>query len=355
MTDINIFEFGAPSYLLLIVVAVAVVVVYALMLFVRRRKLRRFGCEATLCELMPERSVARGWVKVALFACALVMLSLAAARPRTGSKLRSVESVGREIVLAVDVSRSMLAEDVKPSRMERTRYAISRLIEGIKEDRIGIVAFAGEAEVVLPITSDKKMAQAKVRALSPALIANQGTDVGAALELATLSFSSSTQNNRSRVVILITDGEDHDEGALAAAEAAAAEGITVCAIGIGTPEGVILEINGETIEDENGKMVLTKLNEPLLQQIAQTTNGIYTRSRNEDFGLEGIIAKLDSIEESQFKERTFEEYDEEYQWFVAAAIVLLLVEMLVLSRRNPLLAGIKLFERDTTPTTTTRR
>lgn len=355
MTDINIFEFGAPSYLLLIVVAVAVVVVYALMLFVRRRKLRRFGCEATLRELMPERSVARGWVKVALFACALVMLSLAAARPRTGSKLRSVESVGREIVLAVDVSRSMLAEDVKPSRMERTRYAISRLIEGIKEDRIGIVAFAGEAEVVLPITSDKKMAQAKVRALSPALIANQGTDVGAALELATLSFSSSTQNNRSRVVILITDGEDHDEGALAAAEAAAAEGITVCAIGIGTPEGVILEINGETIEDENGKMVLTKLNEPLLQQIAQTTNGIYTRSRNEDFGLEGIIAKLDSIEESQFKERTFEEYDEEYQWFVAAAIVLLLVEMLVLSRRNPLLAGIKLFERDTTPTTTTRR
>ncbi len=342
----DIFEFGAPKWLFLLLAIPVILLLYGVAVQLRRRRLRRFGCEATLKELMPDRSVVRGWVKVSIFALAVGFLALAAARPRTGSKLRTVELEGREIVLVVDVSNSMLAEDIEPSRMERTRYAISRLVEGMKGDRVGVVAFAGEAEVVLPVTSDYKMAEAKVRALSPALIKNQGTDLGAALELATLSFSNSTHSNNSRIIILITDGEAHDEGALEAARKAAGEGVMICVVGIGTPEGVILEVNGRTIEDEEGKMVLTKLNEPLLQQIAEATQGIYTRSRNNDFGLEGIMHKLDDIEASKLVERTFEEYDEQYQWFLAAALLLLVVEALVLSRRNPLLRGVKLFERE---------
>jgi Ca-activated chloride channel family protein len=311
----------------------------------RRGKLRRFGNEATLRELMPDYAPARGWIKIVVLTLALIFLSLAAARPRTGSKLRSVETVGREIMLVVDVSNSMLAEDVEPSRMERTRYALMRLVEGMKEDRVGVVAFADEAEVILPITSDYKMAQAKVRSLSPALIARQGTDLGEALEVALLSFSESSLSNRSRVILLVTDGEDHDEGAENAAAKAAAEGVMICTVGIGTPEGQPLKIGGEIIEDEDGKMVVTQLNEELLQSLAETTGGIYVRSRNDNFGLQSIVERLESIEASQMEMRQFEEYEEQYQWFLGVALLLLIAEMLILSRRNPLLRGVTLFER----------
>lgn len=344
MNELNIFVFGAPEWLWLLLVAVALPILYALLMLWRRGKLRRFGNETTLRELMPDYSAARGWIKITLLSLAVVFLALAAARPRTGSKLRSIETVGREIMLVVDVSNSMLAEDVEPSRMERTRYALMRLVESMKDDRVGIVAFADEAEVILPITSDYKMAQSKVRSLSPALIARQGTDIGEALEVALLSFSESSFNNRSRVVLLVTDGEAHDEGAEAAAAKAAADGVMICAVGIGTPEGEPLKIGGEIIEDEDGKMVITQLNEELLQSLAETTGGIYVRSRNDNFGLQSIVERLDSIEASQMEVRQFDEYEEQYQWFLGVALVLLIAEMLVLSRSNPLLRGVKLFD-----------
>jgi Ca-activated chloride channel family protein len=295
---------------------------------------------------MPEYNGVRGWIKIALFSLAVGFLALALARPQTGSKLRTTEVEGREVVLVVDVSNSMLAEDVTPSRIERTRYAISRLVERMKEDRLGIVAFAEEAEVVLPITGDYKMAEAMVKRLSPSLIARQGTDIGEALEVALLSFTDSTKESRSRVIILITDGEEHNQRTEAAIEQAVAEGVMVCAIGIGTPEGTPLRINGELIEDEDGKMVVTKLGEPLLQHIAEATGGIYTRSRNDNFGLEDIISRLDEIEATQLTQITFEEYDEQYQWFLGAALLLLIAEIFVMERRNPLLRGVRLFDRE---------
>ena len=346
MTELNIFEFGEPEWLWLLLAAPALLITYALLMMWRRRKLRRFGDEATLRELMPDWSASRGWIKVSLLSAALIFLALAAARPRTGSKLTSVETQGREVVLVVDVSNSMLAEDVEPSRMERTRYAISRLVEGMQEDRVGIIAFADDAEVVLPVTGDYKMAQAKVRTLSPSLISRQGTDIGEALEVALLSFTSSTQSARSRVAILITDGEAHDEGAVEAAQRAAQEGVMICAVGIGTPEGEPLKIAGQHVEDEDGKLVVTKLNEPLLQQIVETTGGIYVRSRNDNFGLNAIVERLDSIEASSIELQRFEEYDEQYQWFLGVALLLIIVEMVVLSRRNPLLRGVHMFERE---------
>ena len=346
MAELDIFEFATPEWLWLLLAAPALLLCYGGLMVWRGRKLRRFGERATLGELMPDYSVVRGWVKVSLLALSVIFLSFAAARPRTGSKLRSVETIGREVAIVVDVSNSMLAEDVEPSRMERTRYALSRLVEGMKEDRVGIVAFADEAEVVLPVTSDYKMAQAKIRHLSPELIARQGTDIGEALRVALLSFSSNTQAAHSRVVMLITDGETHDEGALEAAAQAAAEGVMICVVGIGTPEGEPLKINGQHIEDEEGKMVITKLNEPLLQQIAEATGGIYVRSRNDNFGLQSIIERLDSIEASRLEIREFEEYEEQYQWPLGIALVLLVAEMLLLSRRNPLLRNVRMFERE---------
>ena len=325
-----------------------IIVAYALMTLWTKRKLRRFGNKATLRELMPDYSAARGWIKISLFALAVGFVVLAVARPQTGSKLRSVETEGREIVLAVDVSNSMLAEDTEPSRMARTRYAIQQLTRHMKNDHVGIVAFADDVEVLLPITSDYKMAESKLRSLSPALIANQGTDIGEALEVSLLSFSNQSRNARNRVIILITDGEAHDSKALEVAERAKEEGVVICCIGIGTPEGTTLKIDGQMIEDEDGKMVVTKLNEQLLMDIASATGGVYMRSTNANFGLEEVIAELDEMESAKLTHRNFEEYDEEYMWFLGVALLLLIIEGLVLGRCNPLLRGVSLFEREKT-------
>ena len=346
MSDVNMFIFANPEWLWLLLAVVAIPIIYLLLRLYRKSKLKSFGNVAVLNTLMPDYSGVRGWIKIALFSLAVGFLALALARPHTGSKLRSTEVEGREVVLVVDVSNSMLAEDVTPSRMERTRYAISRLVQSMKEDRLGIVAFAEEAEVLLPITGDYKMAEAMVKRLSPSLIARQGTDIGEALDVALLSFTESTKESHSRVVILITDGEEHNQHTEAAIESAVAQGVMVCAIGIGTPEGTPLKINGELIEDEEGKMVVTKLGEPLLQHIAEATGGIYVRSRNESFGLEEIIERLDQIEATQLTQITFEEYDEQYQWFLGAALLLLIAEFFVMERRNPLLKGVRLFERE---------
>lgn len=346
MVKSNIFIFGATEWLWLLVVVALLPLIYWLLRVYARRKLSKLGNVVTLGRLMPDYSSARGWIKIALLTLAAGFMVLALARPQTGSKLRTVESQGREIVLVVDVSNSMLAEDVSPSRMDRTRYAITRLVERMNNDRIGIVAFADEAEVLLPITGDYKMAESITKRLSPDLIAEQGTDISKALEVALLSFTRSTQSSKSRVVILITDGEAHDDSCEAAIEQAKAEGAIICAIGIGTPEGIPLKINGEIMEDGDGKMVVTKLGEPLLQQLAEATGGIYTRSRNDSFGLEEIVARLDEMEATELSLMTFEEYDEQYQWFLGVALLLLVVEMLIFERRNPLLKGVKLFERD---------
>lgn len=345
MVKTNIFTFGAPEWLWLLIVVAALPIIYWMLRLYARRKLGKMGNVATLQRLMPDYSTARGWIKISILSLALGFIVLALARPQTGSKLRTVESQGREIVLVVDVSNSMLAEDVTPSRMARTRYAISRLVERMNKDRIGIVAFADEAEVLLPITGDYKMAESVTKRLSPELIAEQGTNIGKALEVALLSFTQNTQNTKSRVIILITDGEGHDQGSEAAIAQAKAQGAIICAIGIGTPEGTPLKINGEIMEDNEGKMVVTKLGEPLLQQLAEATGGIYTRSRNDSFGLEEIIARLDEMEATELSVMTFEEYDEQYQWFLGAALLLLIIEMLIFERRNPLLKGVRLFDR----------
>jgi Ca-activated chloride channel family protein len=164
------------------------------------------------------------------------------------------------------------------------------------------------------------------------------------LELASLSFSS--QSEQSRVMVLITDGENHEDDAVEVARRAAAQGIRIYTIGIGTPEGAPIKIGGDYVKDEDGEMVVTKLGEPLLQHIAEATGGIYTRSRNDNFGLEDIISRLDEIEATQLTQITFEEYDEQYQWFLGAALLLLIAEIFVMERRNPLLRGVRLFDRE---------
>lgn len=339
------FEFGAPERLWFLFVVPLIILIYWGLMWYRGYKLRRMGNPTTLKELMPDYSKGRGWLKVSLYAAAIAMFIIALAHPRTGAKLLSEEREGREIVLVVDVSNSMLAEDVKPSRIERTRHHITQLLERMEDDGIGVVAFAEESKVLLPVTSEYRTAKSKVKQLSPSLVEYQGTNLGLAIEMATLSFSSNTESKRSRVMIIITDGEAHDERAIQAAERAAEDGIIICCIGIGTPEGTLLKINDKYVEDENGKDLVTKLNEELLVNIAKVGDGIYTRSTYDQFGLDTIFSRLDEVERAKLQRIKYEDFEEQYLWFVAAGLILLYWEMFILSRRNPLLRNVRLFDR----------
>ena len=307
----------------------------------RRRRLERFASSSLLAQLTPSASPARLRTKFILYTLAVAFLIVAAARPQVGSKLREEHQKGIEMMLVVDVSNSMLAEDFEPNRLDRTKFAIDRVVESMKQDRIGVVAFAGEAQVQLPITSDYRMARAFARKLSPAMVRTQGTDLGAAIKLASMSFSS--QSEGSRVMILITDGENHESDALEAAQAAAEKGIAIYAIGIGTPEGAPVMIGGEYLTDEKGDMVVSKLDEKTLQEIASATGGAYVRATKQSIGLKEIIDRLRELDESDLATTRFEAFDEQYQYPLVVALLLLLIEWLILDRRNPLLARFNIF------------
>lgn len=337
------FRFAEPSYLWLLAAVPAFVLLYLLAARNRRRRLARFGCEATLRYLTPEVSTARPALKFIVFCAAYALIVCAAARPQFGSRLREEKAQGIEMMLVVDVSNSMLAEDFEPSRLERTKYAIGKLFDGLKQDRVGLVVFAGEPKVQLPITSDYRMAKAFARRIDPSLVSVQGTAVGKALEQALLAFSADTDEPHSRAVILITDGENHEDDALAVARRAADMGVRIHTIGIGTPEGAPIRIGGEFIRDEKGDMVVSKLNEKMLSEIAELTGGAYVRSSKQSIGLDEIVENIGKMEQTELSTVRFEEYDEQYQYPLAAALVLLLVELLLLDRRNPLLAKFNIF------------
>ncbi|MEG1405872.1 MAG: VWA domain-containing protein, partial [Alistipes sp.] len=208
---------------------------------------------------------------------------------------------------------------------------------------IGLVVFAGEPKVQLPITSDYRMAKAFARKIDPSLVSIQGTAIGAALSQALMSFSSDTQENHSRAVILITDGENHEDDALAAAQRAEQMGIRIYTIGIGTPEGAPIRINGEFIKDEKGDMVVSKLNEEMLQQIADQTGGAYVRASKQSIGLEEIVKSINQMEQTELSTMRFEEFNEQYQYLAALALLLLLIEFSLLDRHNPLLSRFNIF------------
>lgn len=335
------FRFANIELLYLLLAVPAMAVLFEVMIRKRGQMMARFGSANAVKRLAPEVSVARLRVKFWLFAVAFALLVVAAARPQMGSKLREVEREGVEIMVALDVSNSMLASDFSPNRLERTKYAVSRVIEGLSEERIGVVVFAGDAYVQLPITSDYLTARNFVERISPTQVTKQGTAIGAALDLATSAFSSDSEG--SRVVILVTDGENHEDDALKAAERAAERGVKVYTIGIGTPEGAPINIDGDFIRDSEGEIVVSKLDETTLQKIAATTEGAYIRATSASVGVQEIVDMINRTEKSKFKTEIFEEYDEKYHIPLVAALVLLLVELLVLPRRNRVLSKFNLF------------
>ena len=338
------FRFANSEYLYLLLLIPVLAIIYALVARRRRHLLAKFGNLELLQGLMPDFSRGRLRLKFVLYLLAFACVVLAAARPQFGSKLREEKSKGVEMMLVVDVSNSMLAEDFEPNRLERTKYAIGKLFEGLHQERVGLVAFAGEPKVQLPITSDYRMAQAFAKRLSPSLVGEQGTAVGKALQLATLSFSS--QSEQSRVIVLITDGENHEDDAVEAARVAKEQGIRIYTIGIGTPEGAPIKIDGEFVKDEDGQMVVSKLGEQMLEQIASITDGAYVRATKQSIGLEEIVKSINEMEKSELSTVRYEEYNEQYQYLLAVALAVLLIESLILSRRNHRLRKFNIFREE---------
>ena len=337
------FRFANPHLLWLLLVVPVMVIVFAILLRLRKRNLSHFGNIEVVKSLLRDVSSWRVRTKFILFIAAFSALVLAAARPQFGAKLREEKREGVEMMFVVDVSNSMLAEDFTPNRLDRTRYAIDKLFASLNQDRVGVVIFAGEAKVQLPITTDYRMARNFAKRLSPSLVEVQGTDVSDAIDLASLSFSQ--REGASRVMILITDGEAHDADALAAAERAAERGIRIFAIGIGSPQGAPIKINGEFIKDEKGEMVVSRLNEKLLQQITEKGNGAYIRASNAEFGLSEIVSEIEKMEKSELSTLRFDEYNEQFYWILWVVLGLLLIEGLLLDRRNPRLRKFNIFEK----------
>ena len=324
--------FASPAYFWLLLLVPLIPAVYGVLRALRRKRIRRFGDEALVSQLMPSWSGAKGWVRIILFDLALLCLIIGAARPQMGAKLKEHEAKGAEIMICLDVSNSMLAEDYTPSRLDRAKLAISRMVDRLQGDRIGLIIFAGTSFVQLPITTDYVSAKMFLGNIDTGSIPVQGTAIGDAILTAAKSFSA--QSEKSRAIIVITDGENHEDDAVDAARQAAELGIKVYTIGVGSLRGQPVPVNGELLKDSEGNIVVSRLDENTLREVASVGGGAYVHAGGEEFGLNPVIDDIKKMEAERYSSVIFEDYDEQYMYFLAAALALLVLEMLVGQRKH---------------------
>ena len=280
---------------------------------------------------MPSYSKSKVWVRLTLFSIGFFFFAIGLSRPQIGARLKEQEIKGAEIIIAIDVSNSMLAEDYSPNRLDRAKLAVSRLVDKLRDDRIGLVIFAGTSFVQLPVTTDYVSAKMFLNTIDTGSIPIQGTAMGDAITTCIRSFSQ--QSDKSRAIILITDGENHEDDPVAAAKQAAEMGIKVFTIGVGSPEGKPIPMNGELLKDKDGEIVVSRLDEDVLKEVAQAGNGAYVRAGNSEFGLNPIIEDLKKLEDEKFNSIVFEEFDEQFMYFLGIALFFFVLEMLIGDRR----------------------
>lgn len=324
--------FANAKFLWLLLLVPVILLVYAVVCRLRRSRIRAMGDEDLVRDLMPSWSGAKGWVRIVLFSLAFACFSIGLARPLIGAKLAERETKGAEIMVCLDVSNSMLAQDYSPDRLSRAKLAISRLTDKLQGDRIGLIIFAGSSFVQLPITADYVSAKMFLNNISTESVPVQGTAIGEAIMTAAKSFS--IQSEKSRAIIVITDGENHEDDAVDAAKQVAELGIKVYTIGVGSLRGQPIPINGDLMKDKEGNIVVTRLDETTLQQVAAAGNGAYVHAGNEEFGLNPIIDEIRQLEDEKFQSVVFEDFDEQYMYFFGAALLLFVLEMLIGERRS---------------------
>ncbi len=342
----QIFKFAEPVFFYGLLMIPVFFIIFRLMLSWKKRALKRFGESNLIRKLMPDVSNHKASFKFIILMLAYTMIILGLANPQLGSKLENIERKGIDIVIAIDVSISMLAEDIKPNRLLRSRQAISKLVDDLKNDRIGIVVFAGNAYTQLPITTDYAAAKLFLSTINTDIVPSQGTAIAEAIELATDSFD---ENNHEKAIIIITDGEDHEGDAIVAAESAIEKGIRIYTIGMGLADGAPIPIydrygNQKGFKkDLKNNTVITRLNEDMLKQIAVAGGGEYVRANNSQAGLNLIFDEINKLEKTEFESRVFSDYEDRFQYLLAFAIALLLIEFFILERRGKRFRNVNLF------------
>lgn len=315
----------------------------------RRHSLERMGDPELMKVLMPDASVSAHHWKFFLLFLGTSLLIIAASGPRVGSKLEEIEMKGREIIIALDVSNSMLAEDIKPSRLERSRQMINRMVDRMTNDKIGLIVFAGDAYTQIPITDDYPSVKLFLAGAGPDMVSKQGTAIGAAINLAARSFSSygkEGDGNRIRpnqAIVVITDGENHEDDAVGEAKAAAERGIRIYTVGLGDPNGVPIPMSpgsSSTRRDREGQVVVSKLNDKLLKEVAAAGNGAYIAGDR----INSLVDELEKLEKRDISTRVFSDFAERFQYFAGFALLFLFLEFMIRSRKNPILKRYNLFK-----------
>lgn len=335
-------RFEDPIYLWMLLIIPILVLVRFIVWQKRKRNLRKFGDPSLLKEMMPDVSKYRPTIKFCLLLSAITILIFMIARPQVGSKISHEKREGIEVLIALDISNSMLAQDVIPSRLEKSKLLIEDLVDHFTNDKVGLVVFAGDAFVQLPITNDYVSAKMFLQNINPSLITTQGTDLARAISLSQSCFTQ--REHIGRAIIVITDGEDHEGGALEAAREAYKKGISVFILGVGTSKGApIPDGNGGYLKDNSGQTVLSALNEQMCQQVAKAGNGVYIHVDNTSDAQEKLNKELSKLQSGISDTVVYSEYNEQFQIFGIILLLLLIVETILLESRNPLFKQINLF------------
>lgn len=341
------FRFEEPTYLYLLLLIPLLLGLYVYSVWRSRRNLRTYGDPELLAQLMPSLSKSRPNFKFCLLLAAVALFCVLLARPQFGAKLETVKREGVEVMIALDISNSMLCQDVQPSRLEKSKRLISQLVERMENDKVGLIVFAGDAFTQVPITSDYISAKMFLESIHPSLINVQGTAIAKAATLASRSFTSS-ENQVGRALIIITDGENHEGGVEEAVKACTDKGIKVHVLGVGSLDGAPIPVEGtnDYRRDQDDGVIITRLNETMCQSIAQMGGGVYVRVDNSNAAQRAIQNELDQMATAEIETQVFTEYNEQFQVFGWLILLILIVEMLISERRNPWFDKFNLFTKE---------
>lgn len=337
------FRFENPAFLYLLIIIPVFILIRLLGIRKRKRKLKKFGDIELVKQLMPDVSYSRRALKFWLMMAALALIIVMLARPQMGTKISQEKRSGIEVIISLDISNSMRAEDVVPSRLDKSKMLIENMVDNFTNDKVGLVVFAGDAFIQLPITSDYVSAKMFLQNVDPSLIATQGTDLAGAIDLSSKSFTQ--QDKVGRAILIITDGEDHEGGAIEAAKKARKNGIRVFVLGVGSPKGSpVPDGNGGYMKDNTGQEVMSALNEDVCKQIAEAGGGAYIHVDNTSLAQRQLNDELTRLQKGDLSSVIYSEYDEQFQAVGILVLLLLVIETLILERKNPLLGKIKLFK-----------
>jgi Ca-activated chloride channel family protein len=342
-----VFRFAHIYYFYLLALIPVLAGLLILFLIWKKKTLAKYGEWSVIRQLMPDYSIGKSILKFIILILAISSLIVALAGPQTGSRLEKVKRKGIDLMICLDVSNSMMAQDIKPNRLERAKQAIVRLIDNLEGDRIGIIVFAGKAYTQLPITTDYAAAKMFTASISTNIVPTQGTAISAAIEMAANSFGESKHN---KAIVVITDGEDHEGSVLEQADAALKKNITLYTIGMGLPEGAPIPVFSGDIQtgyrkDRDGQTIMSKLDETLLQKVAGVGKGMYVRATTSETGLKKIFDDISKIQKSEIEEKQFSDYENRFQYFVALALFLLILDLFIFERKTKWLQRFKPFEK----------